>query len=127
MNNATKHRLLTRSDFDGLVCAVLLKERGLIEEITFVHPKDMQDGKVPVDENVRRLFPNVLKHDPRDLTGARDLVAREGVIPVGLLYRKTGGERYDHATKYGLGMSAAKKVAAVETEFDRFLIDEGAS
>jgi nanoRNase/pAp phosphatase (c-di-AMP/oligoRNAs hydrolase) len=41
-------RLVTRSDFDGLVCAVLLKQLGLIEDITFVHPKDMQDGKVPV-------------------------------------------------------------------------------
>ena len=41
-----KHRLVTRSDFDGLVCAVLLKEKDLIDEIKFVHPKDMQDGKV---------------------------------------------------------------------------------
>ena len=36
-----KYRLVTRSDFDGLVCAVLLKERELIDEILFVHPKDM--------------------------------------------------------------------------------------
>ena len=43
-----KFRLVTRSDFDGLVCAVLLKELDLIDEITFVHPKDMQDGKVPI-------------------------------------------------------------------------------
>ncbi|WP_342130120.1 exopolyphosphatase [Hydrogenophaga sp. OTU3427] len=43
-----KFRLVTRSDFDGLVCAVLLNELGLIDEITFVHPKDMQDGKVPI-------------------------------------------------------------------------------
>jgi nanoRNase/pAp phosphatase (c-di-AMP/oligoRNAs hydrolase) len=43
-----KHRLVTRSDFDGLVCAVLLNELDLIDEITFVHPKDMQDGKVPI-------------------------------------------------------------------------------
>jgi len=42
--------LVTRSDFDGLVCAVLLKELDLIDEITFVHPKDMQDGVVPITE-----------------------------------------------------------------------------
>jgi nanoRNase/pAp phosphatase (c-di-AMP/oligoRNAs hydrolase) len=46
-----KYRLITRSDFDGLVCAVLLKELDLIDEIKFVHPKDMQDGLVPVTEN----------------------------------------------------------------------------
>ena len=39
-----KYRLVTRSDFDGLVCAVLLNELDLIDDITFVHPKDMQDG-----------------------------------------------------------------------------------
>mgnify|MGYP006301742167 CR=1 FL=1 len=45
-----KYRLVTRSDFDGLVCAVLLKELGLIEEIKFVHPKDMQDGLIAISE-----------------------------------------------------------------------------
>jgi len=36
-----KYRLVTRSDFDGLVCAVLLKQQDLISDIKFVHPKDM--------------------------------------------------------------------------------------
>jgi nanoRNase/pAp phosphatase (c-di-AMP/oligoRNAs hydrolase) len=38
--------LVTRSDFDGLVCAVLLKELDMIDDIKFVHPKDMQDGTI---------------------------------------------------------------------------------
>lgn len=46
-----KKRLVTRSDFDGLVCAMLLKELHLIEEIKFVHPKDVQDGKIDISEN----------------------------------------------------------------------------
>ena len=45
-STATQHRLVTRSDFDGLVCAALLKQLGMLEDILFVHPKDMQDGKV---------------------------------------------------------------------------------
>jgi nanoRNase/pAp phosphatase (c-di-AMP/oligoRNAs hydrolase) len=44
----SKFRLITRSDFDGLVCAVLLKQLNLIDDIKFVHPKDMQDGKIEV-------------------------------------------------------------------------------
>jgi nanoRNase/pAp phosphatase (c-di-AMP/oligoRNAs hydrolase) len=40
--------LVTRSDFDGLVCGVLLKELDLIDEVAFVHPKDMQDGKIEI-------------------------------------------------------------------------------
>ena len=43
-----KFRLVTRSDFDGLVCAVLLKHLDMIDEIKFVHPKDMQDGKIAI-------------------------------------------------------------------------------
>lgn len=47
MTNA-KYRLVTRSDFDGLVCGMLLRELDLIDEIKFVHPKDMQDRTVPI-------------------------------------------------------------------------------
>ena len=46
-----RFRLVTRSDFDGLVCAALLKEMGILEDILFVHPKDMQDGKVEIGPN----------------------------------------------------------------------------
>ncbi|PKF77662.1 exopolyphosphatase [Vibrio sp. vnigr-6D03] len=46
-----KFRLVTRSDFDGLVCAVLLKKLDLIDDIKFVHPKDMQDGIVEISSN----------------------------------------------------------------------------
>lgn len=44
-------RLLTRSDFDGLACAVLLVEKGVVDEFKFIHPKDVQDGKVEVNTN----------------------------------------------------------------------------
>ena len=44
-------RLVTRSDFDGLVCAMILKEIKLVDEIKFVHPKDVQDGKIDLSEN----------------------------------------------------------------------------
>ncbi len=44
-------RLLTRSDFDGLACGTLLKELGIIDHWKFVHPKDIQDGLIEVDDN----------------------------------------------------------------------------
>lgn len=49
--NEKKYRLVTRSDMDGLVCGTLLKYIGVIDEIKFVHPKDMQDGKVEISSN----------------------------------------------------------------------------
>jgi nanoRNase/pAp phosphatase (c-di-AMP/oligoRNAs hydrolase) len=46
-----KYRLVTRSDMDGLVAAVLFKELGMINSIKFVHPKDMQDGRIDITPN----------------------------------------------------------------------------
>jgi nanoRNase/pAp phosphatase (c-di-AMP/oligoRNAs hydrolase) len=43
-------RLLTRSDFDGLACAALLKDIGIIDSWKFVHPKDLQDGLVQLED-----------------------------------------------------------------------------
>jgi nanoRNase/pAp phosphatase (c-di-AMP/oligoRNAs hydrolase) len=51
MSDEAKKRLVTRSDFDGLVCAMILKDKGIIDEIKFVHPKDVQDGKIDLSEN----------------------------------------------------------------------------
>jgi len=44
-------RLLTRSDFDGLACAAILKDINVIDSYKFVHPKDLQDGIIEVNEN----------------------------------------------------------------------------
>jgi oligoribonuclease NrnB/cAMP/cGMP phosphodiesterase (DHH superfamily) len=44
-------RLFTRADFDGLVCAAILEELGIVDKITYIHPQDLQDNKVRVTEN----------------------------------------------------------------------------
>ena len=55
-------RLVTRSDFDGLACAMMLKELGMIDEIKFVHPKDVQDGKIELSKDD---ITTNLPYDPR--------------------------------------------------------------
>ena len=57
-----KKRLVTRSDFDGLACAMMMREMGLIDEIKFVHPKDVQDGIVELSKND---ITTNLPYDPR--------------------------------------------------------------
>ena len=53
-------RLVTRSDFDGLICGMLLKEAGIIDSWVFVHPKDLQDGLfTPTHEDVLANVPYV--------------------------------------------------------------------
>jgi nanoRNase/pAp phosphatase (c-di-AMP/oligoRNAs hydrolase) len=60
MSDDKKYRLVTRSDFDGLVCAVLLKELDMVDDILFVHPKDMQDGKIDItDRDITTNLPYV--------------------------------------------------------------------
>lgn len=51
MRTDRQYRLITRSDFDGLVSAAMLRDIGLVDSVLFVHPKDVQDGKVPVGKN----------------------------------------------------------------------------
>ena len=55
-------RLVTRSDFDGLACAMMLKELHMIDEIKFVHPKDVQDGIIELTSND---ITTNLPYDPR--------------------------------------------------------------
>jgi hypothetical protein len=43
--------LVTRSDFDGLVCGALLLEAGIVDHWKFAHPKDLQDGLVEINED----------------------------------------------------------------------------
>jgi len=42
-------RLITRADFDGIVCGVLITARESIDRFMFVEPKSMQDGEVEVN------------------------------------------------------------------------------
>ena len=57
-----KKRLVTRSDFDGLACAMMLKELNMIDDIKFVHPKDVQDGIIELSAND---ITTNLPYDPR--------------------------------------------------------------
>ena len=81
----SKFRLITRSDFDGLVCAVLLKQMDLIDDIKFVHPKDMQDGKIEVtDRDITTNLPYVpgvhLSFDHHSSETMRNVVLTNHII-----------------------------------------------
>lgn len=103
---ATKYRLVTRSDFDGLVCAVLLKKLDMIDDIKFVHPKDMQDGKVPItDRDISTNLPYVegvhlaFDHHSSETVrvGKRDnhVIDPEAASAASVVYRHYGGaERF---------------------------------
>ncbi len=101
---APLYRLVTRSDFDGLVCAVLLKELRMIDEIVFVHPKDVQDGKValtdrdittnlPYHPDVHLSFDHHLSETLRNngVRGANSIINPEAPSAARVVYEHFGG------------------------------------
>jgi len=56
----SKYRLITRADFDGVVCGTLFNELEMIDDFVFAEPNDMQRGRVPVsDKDVSANLPFV--------------------------------------------------------------------
>jgi nanoRNase/pAp phosphatase (c-di-AMP/oligoRNAs hydrolase) len=99
-----KYRLVTRSDFDGLVCAMLLRELGMIDDIAFVHPKDVQDGRVPLSSgditaNVPYVAHVHMAFDHHDSEVVRSANApnfindAEAPSTARVIYRHYGGEK----------------------------------
>ena len=89
--------LLTRADWDGLVCAVLLTQAENIENIYFVHPKDMQDGKVPVPK--QSVIANLPYHPNCSLWFDHHISEEEKAATIG-----------EFKGKYALAPSAARLV-----------------
>ncbi|HEY0156425.1 MAG TPA: exopolyphosphatase [Thermoanaerobaculia bacterium] len=98
-------RLITRSDFDGLACAVLLRDVEQIDAVEFVHPKDVQDGKVQVGKNdILTNLPYVLgaglwfDHHSSEIVRNEDTVSYKGRFEVApsaarVVFNHYGAER----------------------------------
>jgi nanoRNase/pAp phosphatase (c-di-AMP/oligoRNAs hydrolase) len=125
-----RYRLVTRSDFDGLVCAALLKQLGMLDDILFVHPKDMQDGKVELtDRDITTNLPYVPgvhlafdHHDSEldrlDATSENHVISAEAQSAARVVYDHFGGaERFP-------GVSAELMDAVDKADAAQFSEDE---
>lgn len=134
---ATQFRLVTRSDFDGLVCGVLLKELNLINEIAFVHPKDMQDGKIAISgRDITTNLPYVAgchlafdHHSSEVERGAGQsptnyIIDPDALSAARVVYRYFGGQ--PHFPRIGEDiMSAVDKADSAQFTVDEILRPEG--
>jgi len=105
MSSDKKYRLVTRSDMDGLVSAVLLKELDMLESIKFVHPKDVQDGKVelgpddittnlPYSEKVHMAFDHHASEVTRVGTGkTNQVIVPDAPSAARVVYEHFGGKK----------------------------------
>lgn len=134
---ASQYRLVTRSDFDGLVCGVLLKELDLIDEIAFVHPKDMQDGKISISaRDITTNLPYVpgchlaFDHHSSELTrngGRRPenyVIDPDAFSAARVVYRHFGGAPRFPRVKEDL-LSAVDKADAAQFTRDEILDPQG--
>ena len=134
---ATKYRLVTRSDFDGLVCGVLLKEANLIDEIAFVHPKDMQDGKIAITaRDITTNLPYVpgchlaFDHHSSEIergggqSPANHIIDPDALSAARVVYRYFGGQ--SHFPRVGEDiMTAVDKADSARFAADEILRPEG--
>ncbi|MGI4848243.1 MAG: exopolyphosphatase [Janthinobacterium lividum] len=131
-----KYRLVTRSDFDGLVCAVLLKHLDMIDDIKFVHPKDMQDGKIdigprdittnlPYVAGAHMVFDHHSSEVARNGEGIENYVIDASAPSAArVVYRHFGGEKAFPSSWNGM-MEAVDKADAARFTRDEILNPEG--
>ncbi len=128
-------RLVTRSDFDGLVCGALLLEAGIVDCWKFAHPKDLQDGLVEVNEN--DCLANVpfvegcglwfdhhsSEHERLQLKGKYKGESRLTPSCARIIYEYYGGaERFPH---FGEMLEAVDKVDSGNLTIDEVMNPEG--
>ena len=86
--------------------------------VTLMHHPD----GIPADDTLKRVFKQQVEHDPRDMNRARELAARKDTMPIGVFYRSDSVFRYDNASAETLGTNRAKKIAALESELEKFTV-----
>ena len=128
-------RLVTRSDFDGLVCGALLLEAGVIDSWKFAHPKDLQDVLVEVNEN--DCLANVpyvegcglwfdhhsSEHERLELRGKYKGESRIAPSCARIIYDYYGGE--DRFPQFKEMMSAVDKVDSGSLTIDEVMNPQG--
>ena len=129
------YRLVTRSDMDGLVCGTLLKYLGIIDEISFVHPKDMQDGKIEItDDDITTNLPYVegvylafdhhysetLRNEKRD----NHIIDPNAPSAADVVYQYYGGDD-KFPPRFRAMMDAANKADSAQFSIDDILHPKG--
>lgn len=131
-----KYRMITRSDLDGIVCAALLKELGMVDEVQFAHPKDMQDGTIevtsrdiitnlPYHPKAHMVFDHHASESRRNKTPANNMV-NDPTAPSAahVVYRHFGGAAKFPNISHDL-MDAANKIDAAQLTEAEILNPQG--
>jgi nanoRNase/pAp phosphatase (c-di-AMP/oligoRNAs hydrolase) len=130
-----KYRLVTRSDMDGLICAVLLKHLDMIDDIKFVHPKDMQDGiieitqrdivtNLPYNKNAYLVFDHHLSETIRNDLADNHIIDPDAPSAAEVIYQYYGGKD-SFPAKFDDMMAAANKADSAAFSVEDILEPKG--
>jgi nanoRNase/pAp phosphatase (c-di-AMP/oligoRNAs hydrolase) len=130
-----KYRLVTRSDMDGLICAVLLKHLDMIDDIKFVHPKDMQDGLIriydndivtnlPYNKEAYLVFDHHLSETLRNGLADNHIIDADAPSAAEVIYQYYGG-RDTFGEKFDDMMRAANKADSANFSVEDILEPKG--
>ncbi len=130
-----KYRLVTRSDMDGLICAVLLKHLDMIDDIKFVHPKDMQDGiieitdrdivtNLPYVDGAYLVFDHHLSETVRNKSHDNHIIDPNAPSAAEVIYQYYGGDDKFPA-KFRPMMDAANKADSAQFSMEDILNPKG--
>ena len=86
----------------------------MVEMLT--HP----DG-VEIPESLQQIYPNQLRHDPRNLAAARELAADSSRLRLGVLYRNESNPRYEETRHLPLH-TAEDKIRILNEELDKYAV-----
>ncbi|MDX5448348.1 MAG: thiamine pyrophosphate-dependent enzyme [Bacteroidota bacterium] len=82
---------------------------------------DHENG-IELDPQVKKMFKNVVDHDPSNIHKAREYAEIKGSFPIGLFYQKTEADRYDEYGAHNLNMPIAQRLDALHSIMDRYAI-----
>jgi nanoRNase/pAp phosphatase (c-di-AMP/oligoRNAs hydrolase) len=135
-NDKKRYRLVTRSDMDGLVCATLLKELDIIDDIKFVHPKDMQDGTIEIDsgdittnlpyvEGVYLAFDHHLSETIRNEKKDNHIIIPDAPSAARVVYEYYGEDKFGNICHIDDMMDAVDKADAAQFTIADILDPQG--
>jgi nanoRNase/pAp phosphatase (c-di-AMP/oligoRNAs hydrolase) len=135
-NDKKRYRLVTRSDMDGLVCATLLKELDIIDDIKFVHPKDMQDGTIEIDsgdittnlpyvEGVHLAFDHHLSETIRNEKKDNHIIIPDAPSAARVVYEYYGEDKFGNICHIDDMMDAVDKADAAQFTIADILDPQG--
>jgi len=81
---------------------------------------DHPDG-VELPESLRQIYPNQVRHDPKNLNAAREMAADSSLLRLGVLFRDESNPRYNETRHLPLH-TAEDKIRILNEELDKYAV-----